>query len=45
MQEAKEIDDKNGNRLWQEAIDLEIKNVRVAFKVCEGYPKNLVSYT
>ncbi|KAL7524803.1 hypothetical protein ACHAWF_001092 [Thalassiosira exigua] len=27
------MDKKNGNRLWQDSIDLEMKNVKVTFKI------------
>ena len=32
---AKEIDNRNGNRFWQEAIDLEMSNVAVAFEILD----------
>jgi len=32
---ALEIDKENGNTFWQDAIDQEMKNVRVAFKIME----------
>lgn len=35
VEEALEIDRENGNNLWQEAIDKEMKAVRVAFKVLD----------
>ena len=44
VKEALEVDRENGNTLWQEAIALEMKNVKVAFKLCEGDPKQLVGY-
>ena len=44
VKEALKIDEENGNTLWQEAIALEMKNVKVAFKLCEGDPKQLVGY-
>ena len=33
LQEAKVIDSKNGNMLWQNAIDKEMRNVAVAFEI------------
>ena len=44
VKEAREIDEENGNRLWQDAIDLEMKNVRVAFELHDGDPTKLVGY-
>lgn len=38
------IDKTNGNRLWQDAIELEIKNSHIAFQLFEGDVKNLVGY-
>jgi len=35
IQRAKEIDRENGNRLWQDAIAKEMKNVKIAFKPIE----------
>jgi len=36
---AKRIDESNGNRLWQDAIEKEMKNVAVAFEILElGMP-------
>ena len=47
VEHAKEIDSRNKNRVWQDAIDLEMKNVGVAFKILEqgehvppGYTKS-----
>ncbi len=36
IKQAKELDAKNGNTLWWDSICDEMKNVRVAFEVCEG---------
>lgn len=44
VEEALKIDKENGSTLWQEAIALEMKNIRVAFQLCEGDPKQLVGY-
>lgn len=41
---ARRIDTANGNTLWQVAIDLEMKNVRVAFKLYNGDPTLLTRY-
>ena len=35
MEHAKELDAANGNRLWQDAIVEEMKNVGVAFEILE----------
>ena len=35
VEHAKSIDTRNGNRLWQEAIDKEMKQVLVAFEILE----------
>ena len=42
MAEAIEIDRENGNTLWQDAIALEMKNVRVAFEAYDGDPQKLI---
>ena len=44
VKEAYAIDKENGNKLWQEAIKLEMENVKVAFKLCPTHPKKLVGY-
>jgi len=36
VEEAKRLDESNGNTLWWDAICKEMKNVRVAFEVFEG---------
>ena len=36
VEQAKEIDRRNKNRAWQNAIDLEMNNVGVAFKILES---------
>jgi hypothetical protein len=36
IKQAKELDTKNGNTLWWDSICDEMKNVMVAFEVCEG---------
>jgi hypothetical protein len=36
VREAVEIDRRTGTNYWREALDLEMKNVRVAFDVLEG---------
>ena len=35
LDHAKKIDESNGNRLWQDAIEKEMKNVAVAFEILE----------
>ena len=35
VKRALELDKENGNTLWQDAIDKEMQNVRIAFKVVE----------
>ena len=44
VKEALEIDAENGNNLWWEAILLEMKNVRPAFRKFEGNLADLVGY-
>ena len=44
IQEAIEIDNLNGNKLWQEAIQEEMANNRVAFEEYTGDVKDLVGY-
>ena len=44
MKEALEIDAENGNTLWADAIELEMKNNRAAFKEYDGKIKDLVAY-
>ena len=42
--DAKRIDAANKNTLWQDAIELEMKNIRVAFELYNGDPANLKGY-
>lgn len=42
--EARAIDEANGNHLWQDAIDMEMKNNRVAFETYDGDVKDLTGY-
>jgi hypothetical protein len=42
--EALEIDRKNGNNLWREAIEKEMVNIFPAFKIYEGDPSDLIGY-
>lgn len=42
--EAKQIDDANGNTLWQDAIKQEMTNNRVAFEEYNGDIKKLIGY-
>ena len=42
---AKEIDGRNNNQAWQDAIDLEMKNVGVAFKILESEKHVPLGYT
>ena len=44
VQEAKLLDEQNGNTLWMDAIKMEMKNVRIAFEVYEGNIKDLRGY-
>ena len=44
MKEPKAIDQENGNKLWGEAIVMEITNNRVAFEHHEGNTSDLVAY-
>ena len=36
VEEAKKIDEQNGNTLWWDAISMEMKNVHPVFEVFEG---------
>src|SRR6056300_2119734 len=44
ISEALKIDKENGNRLWQDAIELEMKNNRVAFEEYDDDVSKLVGY-
>ena len=44
IQEAKRIDEENGDTLWMDAVALEMKNNRVAFETYEGNPEELIGY-
>ena len=44
VQDAIRIDKENNNTLWQDAITLEMKNVRIAFEVYEGDISDLKDY-
>ena len=44
VKHAKEIDDRNGNSLWMDAIYQEMKNVRIAFERFDGTMKELSAY-
>ena len=43
VKEALEIDAENGNTLWAGAIELEMKNNRVAFEEYDGKIEDLVA--
>ena len=43
MKEALEIDAENGNTLWADAIELEMKNNRVVFEEYDGKIEDLVA--
>ena len=45
VQDALSLDKANGNTLWQDAINLEMKNSRVAFRLCEKGEKAPVGFT
>ena len=44
VNEALELDRKNGDTLWRDAISMEMKNVRVAFEEYDGNINDLVGY-
>ena len=44
VKEDLEIDAKTGNTLWADAIELEMKNNRVAFEEYDGKIEDLVAY-
>ena len=45
LREAKEIDEENGNTLWQDALAKEMFEVGVAFKILDDDEKMPVGYT
>ena len=45
VKHAYEIDKKNGNKFWQNALKKEMANVGIAFKILEDYEKIPVGYT
>ena len=45
IKDAARLNEANGNTLWQDAIKLEMKNSRVAFKLCEKEDKYPVGQT
>ena len=44
VKQALQIDRENKNTYWQDAINLEMKNVKIAFRLCTMDPKTLVGY-
>jgi len=44
LKDAKHIDEKNNNRMWQDAIDEERLNSRVAFEAYDGKVEDLIGY-
>ena len=44
VEEAYAIDKKNGNTLWADAINMEMKRIRDAFKLYQGNPEELIGY-
>ena len=44
VQDTIRIDKENHNKLWQDAIAMEMKNVRIAFEVFEGDIQDLKDY-
>ena len=44
VKEARQIDKENGNTLWQDAINLEMKNNRHGFEEYQGRIEDLVGY-
>ena len=44
MAEARSIDEENGDTLWMDAVRLEMKNARVAFKEYDGNPEQLIGF-
>ena len=45
MEEARDIDRINGNDLWEKALEKEMSNVRVAFKMLNEDDKAPVGHT
>ena len=44
VKEAQAIDRANGNTLWQDAINLEMKNNQIGFEEYQGKIENLIGY-
>jgi hypothetical protein len=44
VKEALELDKKNGNTLWADAIAKEMKDVRVAFKILPDWQSAPIGY-
>ena len=44
IHEALEIDKENKNTLWKDAIDLEMRDVRIGFEVYDGDVNKLIGY-
>ena len=44
VDEARRIDEENGDTLWMDAVRLEMANVRMAFEEYEGDPADLIGY-
>ena len=42
--EARSIDEENGDTLWMDAVRLEMKNARVAFKEYDDNPEQLIGF-
>ena len=42
--EAKDIDKENGDTMWMDAVRLEMKNARIAFKEYDGNLEQLISF-
>jgi hypothetical protein len=44
IEDAKRIDEENGDTQWQDVVTKEMKNVMIAFEECEGNPLELIGY-
>ena len=44
VEEAYEIDDRNKNTLWRDAIEMEMKRIRDSFKLYHDNPEELIGY-
>jgi hypothetical protein len=44
LKDVERIDRENGNKLWQDSVDIEMRDVMIAFEEIEGNPDELIGY-